>query len=297
MVRTGVVTMGTHSNTFLAASLNENKKITATLDQYEVINSDDGVFIKGIVPEGKPPKFKEGFGWTYEDMLISLCNLYLKIKDLDVNERTKCVISWCKSNAYPYELYLTNISAFDNAHMNDSRYWEAVNDFDFFTFSLNDFYNDLEKLYVMNHITTNIYNITTGRQTDNIIWLDDNLSQSISGIENISETMRLSKISRFLSDKFPKLEFSYAVDNLGDLQIVPEFKSVFDVAYYIMARRRITSPMMDSDLWQDDYSICDCCKMFFVKKTYNQKYCDNFECQNERNRRKSKRAYQKKCSK
>lgn len=286
--------MGTHSNTFLAASLNENKKITAKLDEYEVIDSNDGILINGIVPEGKVPKFKEGFGWTYEDVLMSLCNLYLKIKDLDANEKTKYIISWCKRNVYPYGLHLANISAFDDAHMNDARYWEAVNDFDGFTFSLNDFYNDLEKLYIMNHITTNIYNIITGRNTDDVVWLEDNLSQSILGIERLSESIRLSKISRFLSDKFPKLEFSYAVDNLGDLQIVPEFNSVFDVAYYIMARKRITSPMMDSDMWEDDYSICESCKMFFIKNTYNQKYCDKLECQNERNRIKSKRAYQKK---
>lgn len=287
---------------FLAASLNEDKKITAKFNCYTIENSDDNeILIKAVLDAGDTPLFQEGFQSVGKDLLISLCDLYILIKDIDVQLQASAVITWCKENIHPYEIDKANFSSYDFSHVNDFKFWEAVVDFDGFTFKLTDFINDLKQLYTINHIVTNFNHILnkSNHEEKEIKWLEDGMSQAFVGLQSLSQIQQLHIIERFLDAHYPKFNFSFTVDSLGELQIMPAFKSVFDVAYYMMARAFVPEPETEDtyNLRNLYYGICEYCGRLFEKNSNRQKFCNNYECQKERNRRKSKRAYQKKCSK
>ena len=78
--------------------LNDNKKITAVFDHYEVENVRGEMYIGARLTEGESPKLQEGYGINGQQLWVSLQNLYLDIYDKDDNEAAQIIISWCREN-------------------------------------------------------------------------------------------------------------------------------------------------------------------------------------------------------
>ena len=119
--------------------------------------------------------------------------------------------------------------------------------------------------------------------------------QEYADIASLTEMQLLYRLDNFLSE-LPKFPLELTLDDVGEMKILPGFTSVFDAAYYALARFAATQPEVPTkeDGGKTPLGICESCGKIFFKNGNRQKYCDDPECKKERNRRKSRTAYLKK---
>ena len=106
--------------------LNDNKKITAVFDHYEVENVRGEMYIGARLTEGESPKLQEGYGINGQQLWVSLQNLYLDIYDKDDNEAAQIIISWCRENVHPYYFFGDPYASFDLSQEKDTDYWDTM---------------------------------------------------------------------------------------------------------------------------------------------------------------------------
>ena len=280
---------------FELGSLNENKKITAKFTKYEVDHRGGETIICALLEEGQLPVWQEGYGLDGQKLLLSLCNLYLKIENVDEWEACHHIIAWCKANAFPYCSQGLKVQEYDWELLQDSERWELwVNVLNSYEFTLERITADLKRLYEDMEILLHFYNVKNHLESKRELPKNKRI-QGYADIASLTEMQLLYRLDHFLSEllKFP-LELT--LDDIGEMKILPGFTSVFDAAYYALARFVATQPEVPTkeDGGKTPLGICESCGKIFFKNGNRQKYCDDPECKKERNRRKSRTAYLKK---
>ena len=280
---------------FDLGSLNENKKITAKFTKYEVDHRRDGTYICALLEEGQLPEWQEGYGLDGQKLLLSLCNLYLKIENADEWEACHHIIAWCKENAFPYCSQGLKVQEYDWELLQDSERWELwVNVLNSYEFTLERITADLKRLYEDMEILLHFYNVKNHLESQ---WELPQIKriQGYADIASLTEMQLLYRLDNFLSE-LPKFPLELTLDDVGEMKILPGFTSVFDAAYYALARFVATQPEVPTkeDGGKTPLGICESCGKIFFKNGNRQKYCDDPECKKERNRRKSRTAYLKK---
>ena len=280
---------------FDLGSLNENKKITAKFTKYEVDHRSDGTYICALLEEGKLPEWQEGYGLDGQKLLLSLCNLYLEIENTDEWEACHHIISWCKANAFPYCSEGLKVHEYDWELLQDSERWELwVNILNGYEFTLERITADLKRLYEDMEILLHFYNVKNDLESSRALPQNKRV-QEYADISSLTEMQLLYRLDNFLSE-LPKFPLELTLDDVGEMKILPGFTSVFDAAYYALARFVATQPEVPTkeDGGKPPLGICESCGKIFFKNGNRQKYCDDPECKKERNRRKSRTAYLKK---
>lgn len=280
---------------FDLGSLNENKKITAKFTKYEVDHRSDGTYICALLEEGKLPEWQEGYGLDGQKLLLSLCNLYLEIENTDEWEACHHIISWCKANAFPYCSEGLKVHEYDWELLQDSERWELwVNILNGYEFTLERITADLKRLYEDMEILLHFYNVKNDLESSRALPQNKRV-QEYADISSLTEMQLLYRLDNFLSE-LPKFPLELTLDDVGEMKILPGFTSVFDAAYYALARFVATQPEVPTkeDGGKTPLGICESCGKIFFKNGNRQKYCDDPECKKERNRRKSRTAYLKK---
>lgn len=281
---------------FNLGSLNENKKITAKFTKYEVTHRGEETIISAQLENKQLPEWQEGYGLDGQQLLISLCNLYRKIENVDDWEACHHISVWCKENAFPYYAEYAKLQAFDWNRREDHGYWDAiVNILGCYEFSLSKITADLQRLYEDTEILQYFYclrhDLDFGRKLPNT-----ERAQKYTNIASISEIELLRELDHFLSE-LPKFPMELTIDELGELKIIPGFNSVFETAYYALARFVAVPPDAPTrDGGKTPLAICESCSKIFVKNGNRQTYCDDPECKKERNRRKARTAYRKRAN-
>ena len=280
---------------FDLGSLNENKKITAKFTKYEVDHRSDRTYICALLEEGKLPEWQEGYGLDGQKLLLSLCNLYLEIENTDEWEACHHIISWCKANAFPYCSESLKVHEYDWELLQDSERWELwVNILNGYEFTLERITADLKRLYEDMEILLHFYNVKNDLESSRALPKNKRV-QEYADISSLTEMQLLYRLDNFLSE-LPKFPLELTLDDVGEMKILPGFTSVFDAAYYALARFVATQPEVPTkeDGGKTPLGICESCGKIFFKNGNRQKYCDDPECKKERNRRKSRTAYLKK---
>ena len=278
--------------------LNDNKKITATFSHYEVTNINGEMYIGAILIEGEAPKLQEGYGINGQQLWVSLQNLYMDIADKDDEAAAEIIISWCMENVHPYYFFGDPYAAFDISQEKDTDYWDTmVNVIGLYDFSINQMREDLKKLFDRTNILLMLY-----RSIHMVLTKDERQElEQIEGFKKFSTASPIARchmIKEYIDKEIPKLPLGLTLDVVGEFRIVPDFTSVFDVAYYALAQYVTASP--DYPLhWgaRTGIGYCESCGNIFIKNGNRQKYCDNPECKKERNRRKAQSAYYRKIQK
>lgn len=167
-----------------------------------------------------------------------------------------------------------------------------VNVLECYEFPLSKITTDLQRLYEDTEILQYFYclrhDLDFGRKLPNT-----ERAQKCANIASLSEIKLLRELDRFLSE-LPKSPMELTIDELGELKIIPGFNSVFEAAYYALARFVAVSPDAPThDGGKTPLAICESCGKIFFKNGNRQKYCDDLECKKERNRRKARTAYRK----
>ena len=85
----------------------------------------------------------------------------------------------------------------------------------------------------------------------------------------------------------------------GKIEMAADVQSVFDIAWYTFARLVAdVAPSIDKDMdyFESQGSILTCmaCGEYFVRHSSRQRYCNNPNCQAERNNRKARAYYERK---
>ena len=280
---------------FDLGSLNENKKITAKFTKYEVDHRGGETIICALLEEGQLPEWQEGYGLDGQKLLLSLCNLYLKIENVDEWEACHHIIAWCKANAFPYCSQGLKVQEYDWELLQDSERWELwVNVLNGYEFTLERITADLKRLYEDMEILLHFYNVKNQLESQRELPKNKRI-QEYADIATLPEMQLLYKLDNFLSE-LPKFPLELTLDEVGELKILPGFTSVFDAAYYALARFVASQPEVPTkeDGGKTPLGICESCGKIFFKNGNRQKYCDDPECKKERNRRKSRTAYLKK---
>ena len=280
---------------FDLGSLNENKKITAKFTKYEVGHRSGETIICALLEEGQLPEWQEGYGLDGQKLLLSLCNLYLKIENADEWEACHHIIAWCKANAFPYCSQGLKVQEYDWELLQDSERWELwVNVLNGYEFTLERITADLKRLYEDTEILLHFYNVKNDLVSSRALPKNKRV-QEYADIASLPEMQLLYRLDSFLSE-LPRFPLELTLDDVGEMKILPGFTSVFDAAYYALARFVATQPEVPTkeDGGKTPLGICESCGKIFFKNGNRQKYCDDPECKKERNRRKSRTAYLKK---
>ena len=248
---------------------------------------------------------------TGEELLVSLCNLYKRINSPEYSESiTELVWDWCRNNIHPY--YIDDLcEVIENADFKDPSFYEQLQrdasfDVDCFVSDLCslgttfEYYDALEKVRY-NHDALagrNLY--YEGRVCDSLPFLekyrlcaDDN--EYIKQINGDFEEL----ISGLL-EMFPEIQMRLKQNKSTHIiEMGAKVCSVFDIAWYAFARMVSTvAPPPDKDmryiLSQGSVLTCMACGDYFVRHSSRQRYCDNPNCQAERNNRKARAYYQRK---
>ena len=256
------------------------------------------MYIGAILTEGEAPKLQEGYGINGQQLWVSLQNLYMDIADKDDEAAAKIIISWCMENVHPYYFFGDPYAAFDISQEKDTDYWDTmVNVIGLYDFSINQMREDLKKLFDRTNILLMLY-----RSIHMVLTKDERQElEQVEGFKKFSTASPIARchmIKEYIDKEIPKLPLGLTLDAVGEFRIVPDFASVFDVAYYALAQYVTASP--DYPLhWgaRTGIGYCESCGNIFIKNGNRQKYCDNPECKKERNRRKAQSAYYRKIQK
>lgn len=276
-------------------SLNENRIVTAQFKKYVSYQPSDGkTYISPELEEGELPTWIEGYGVDGHKLLMSLCNLYLQVKDADESKAIQHMIAWCQDNVTPYYHKGFNESLFDYRTRNDAEIWEMlVNVVESFAFKIKTMMQDLKDLYLNTEMLLLFRSIRDGEKVDSRL-LNTPFMKEFEGLGALSELELLKEMEGFIS-RIPKFPMELMIDELGEFRIAPAFTSVFEAAYFALVRfvaAGADMPLRDGG--KTPLAVCDSCGKIFIKSGNRQKYCGDDACQKERNRRKANRYVAKK---
>ena len=226
--------------------------------------------------EGQLPEWQEGYGLDGQKLLLSLCNLYLKIENVDEWEACHHIITWCKENSFPYCTQVINVAEYDYAQLQDVDHWDfMVNVLNGCEFKLDKITADLKRLYEDTEILLHFYNVKNNLESFRALPQNKRI-QEYADIASLTEMQLLYKLDSFLSE-LPKFPLKLTLDDVGEMKILPGFTSVFDAAYYALARFVATQPEVPTkkDGGKTPLGICESCGKIFFKNglDFNKSAC------------------------
>ena len=269
--------------------------------------------IKPLFTALQKPTSEKDYHITGQGILANLCNLYKKINAPDFTGRTDYEVwNWCRDNIHPYNIedLCTEI---ENGDFFDAYFLERLQHFA--TFEVKTFISDLIKLgtayeyyYVLQRIKYR-KDVTAGRE----LYYEGRICDSMPFLEKYRQYTIDAEYLKHFNEDYNEL-FSNVLDMLPDFkmrvkqnpktykaEMCAEIHSVFDIAWYTFARMiSDVAPPIDVDMDLDyEYSegsvlTCMACGNYFVRRSSRQRYCDDPDCQAERNRRKSRAYYMRK---
>ena len=247
---------------------------------------------------------------TGQELLVSLCNLFHEMNDPEGNvDRYKKIVEWCVDNIHPYDIDALCITAEEmepGTEQSTAMQMEG-------RFDPKDFINDLCRLgttfdfaYALTEIKEN-GNVTPARELyyegrlcdglpffETYRWIDDD--------EEYREKVmnEYDKHTETLIDILPDFRMRLKLDReSGKVMYGADVQSVFDICWYTLSRIIAdVAPPADQDMdymySQGKILSCLACGSFFVRHSSRQLYCDNPNCQAERNRRNRRASYARK---
>jgi len=256
--------------------LNDNQKITAHFPQYRVEEHGDTIYIEPDFHAGDVPDIQFGYGKSGQKILVSLCNLHLATKDMDALSAAEAIAGWCGANIHPYYFYGEPFAQYDWSQKDDKDYWDyMVNLLSTYDFKVQQFRDDAETLYNDAQVLVGLYRYIN----------DADEGLTLSQINN-PETRKLfakwrpnykgkeqNEIIAAYLKTLPQLPLSLVL--AGDLtfKLIPDMKSVFDVAYYALAK--FVSFPTDLPIGYGDktgMAFCEACGNIFIRHGNRQKY-------------------------
>lgn len=291
-----------------------------------VLDTDGGEQVfRPVCSSGFVPTQKTDFALTGQKLLASLCNLFQRINRSSCDESyIPLIMNWCIENTHPYSIdAIYDMLSADDFDIDQLGFLVEKDG----TFGTNDFIRDLSYVY---HTFLFYYALEKllggndefarslyyeGRFYDGYSFFEKYYAepQSADQTGKMGALLGTDEVGEDTHVRSPKDDVEYLQKTL--LSLFPEFhmklkvnprtkkivyaadvQSVFDICWYTLSRMVADdSPPMDNDI-DSQYSTgsilsCLCCGEFFVRRGSTQKYCDNPNCQAERNRRKSKASY------
>jgi len=272
---------------------------------------DDGEIIKPLFTGGHAPVSGTDYSLTGQDLLVSLCNLYVKLNNPDSTESiSDAVWDWCRNNIHPYDIdnLCEILESEKNAHITFMDIIEKDA-----TFSIKRFIKDLcdlgtvfELYYILDNLKYegNVKNARNlyyeGRLRDSLAFLEryskyeDDKEYRAHVLEDYNDL--IFKVI----DMFPDFRMRLKLDKkTGKVMFGADVQSVFDICWYTFSRIVAdVAPPVDEDLdyFESQGSILSClaCGKYFVRRSSRQLYCDSWDCQAERNRRNRRASYARK---
>lgn len=257
------------------------------------------------------PEAGTDYSITGQDLLVSLCNLYKKINAPDYSVGiTEMVWDWCRRNVAPYNIeQLCNLMEQEN-YMELYLRGEIVN---WGTFDVKDFINDLCKLgsayeyydvikrvHVEHDVTCGRALYYEGRICDSKPFLEK-FRHCETDDEYLAEfNIEYDDLMLNVMESIPDIRMRLQKNKkTGKIEMGADVQSVFDIAWYTFARLVAdVAPPIDKDMnyFESQGSILTCmaCGEYFVRHSSRQRYCNNPNCQAERNNRKARAYYERK---
>jgi hypothetical protein len=272
---------------------------------------DDGEVIEPIFTGLHAPESGTDYSLTGQELLVSLCNLYGKLNNPDNTVSiTDAVWDWCRNNIHPYNidsLYeMLNSEKFAHITYMDLIKKDA-------TFYINQFAKDLcclgtvfEFYYALSKVkyygeveyARNLY--YEGRLCDSLAFLEryrqyeDDEEYKSRLLEHYND--HIMQVIDMIPDFRMRLKFDKKTEKV---MFGADIQSVFDICWYTFSRMIAdVAPPVDEDLnyFESQGSVLSClaCGKYFVRHSSRQLYCNNWECQAERNRKNRRASYLRK---
>lgn len=267
--------------------------------------------IKPIFTGGHAPISGTDYSLTGQDLLVSLCNFYGKLNNPDSTESiSDAVWDWCRNNIHPYDIDLL-------CDMLESEKFAHITYRDIIekdaTFSIKRFIKDLcdlgtvfELFYILDNLKYE-GNVKNARN----LYYEGRLRDSLAFLERYSKyeddkEYRARVLEDYndlifnVIDMYPDFRMRLKLDKkTGKVMFGADVQSVFDIAWYTFSRIVAdVAPPVDEDLdyFESQGSILSClaCGKYFVRHSSRQLYCDNPNCQAERNRKNRRASYARK---
>lgn len=251
-----------------------------------------------------PPKSGPDYRLTGQDLLASICNLYIKINNPDSSVSiSEAIREWCVDNIYPYDndALCELLECVPNAH---TELWEIIQSNA--TFRVKDFITDLCALgttFEFNEVL-NKYSANPEKARD--LYYEGRLCDSLPFFEKYSVYENDSNYIKHIDEDYNKLQ-QQVIDLFPDfrmrLKINPrnqkieygaDVHSVFDICWYTFARMlaQESAPIDRGDEYCEGSILsCMACGEFFVRHSSRQRYCQKWDCQAARNRKNRNASY------
>jgi len=272
---------------------------------------DDGEIIKPIFTGLHAPVSGTDYSLTGQDLLVSLCNLYVKLNNPDSTESiSDAVWDWCRNNIHPYDIdsLCEILESEKNAHITFMDIIEKDA-----TFSIKRFIKDLCDIGTVFELYYTLDSLKYEGNVNNArnLYYEGRLRDSLSFLERYSKDEDDKEYKAHVLedyndlifkviDMFPDFRMRLKLDRkTGKVMFGADVQSVFDICWYTFSRIVAdVAPPVDEDLdyFESQGSILSClaCGKYFVRRSSRQLYCDNPNCQAERNRKNRRASYARK---
>jgi hypothetical protein len=266
--------------------------------------------IKPVFTGIHTPTSGTDYSITGQELLASLCNLYKQINAQDYSEGiTDMVWSWCRENIHPYDID-DLCDTIDSGDFMDAVFLERLQRQA--TFRVKDFVSDLCKLGTAFEYYDALTKAQYGdAQTGRSLYYEGRICDSLPFLEKYRQYTNDSDYVKHVTDDmdarvfdllemFPDFKMRVRQDRkTHKIEMGADIHSVFDIAWYSFARMvSDVAPPADTDpnymFSQGTILTCMACGRYFVRHSSRQRYCDNPNCQAERNNRKARAYYKRK---
>ena len=248
---------------------------------------------------------------TGQELLASLCNLYKKVNAPDSEERIDYLVwGWCRSNIHPYDIEELCLEIEEGDFM-DGYFVEHLQRLG--TFEVREFLDDLCRLGTVFEYYDALQKNKYGSNPEvcRNLYYEGRVCDSIRFFEQYrvykDDAEYLHQIRADYGEHmdniiymFPDFKLRLKRDRKTEkVEMGADIRSVFDIAWYAFARMVAdVAPPADVDpnymYAQGSILTCMACGEYFVRHSSRQRYCDNPNCQAERNNRKARAYYKRK---
>ncbi|MBQ3431962.1 MAG: CGNR zinc finger domain-containing protein [Clostridia bacterium] len=281
------------------------------VSEYSDVEKED--IIVPLFSVSHRPEIGVDYTLTGQDLLASLCNLYKRINAPDSAERiTDLVLSWCRNNIHPYNIDKL-CEEIENGDFTDADFHDYLKYYA--SFSVRDFVSDLCKIGAAYEYYDALQKVKYQKDaaTGRTFYYEGRACDSMPFLEKYKEYTDDSEYLKHFNADYDKRVFDL-LEMFPDftmrvkqnpkthkMELCADLYSVFDIAWYTFARMvSDVAPPIDDDLNLDyefsEGSILTCmaCGNYFVRRSSRQRYCNNPDCQAERNNRKARAYYKRK---
>ena len=275
----------------------------------EKTDHQDNLVIKPVIDLYGKPKLDYDYKLTGQDLLYSLCNLYLMMNDPEVSlNNGDAICYWCKRNVQPYNLKAL-IEFMDNCDDWIWNYKLIQDDAAFYTKEFvrelcnfgqtMEYYMALRDAFYGGNPQKARELYYEGRMCDGYPFFEQyrHIEDDAEYIQAIRDDYR--ELAQTLIGLFPEFKVSLQFEKNSDkIGMYADIDSVFDICWYTFSRLIADiAPPLDEDLdsfySNGSYICCLNCGKYVKRKGPRQKYCSDPECQAVRNRQKYRNFYKR----